>query len=661
MKALVEGEVIWRPSEERIKESKLSDFMGWLKKEKSIHLTNYDEMWRWSVNELETFWESVWEYTGVIANTPYNKVLSGKLMPNAEWFNGATLNFTENAFAEAHDSRTAIYFQSEFIKTTEISWPKLKKEVASVSRSLKELGVKRGDRVAAYLPNIPEAVIAFLATASIGAIWSICSPDFGSRSVIDRFKQIEPVVLITVDGYSYNGKKFDKRIDAKKIQESLPSVQHTIFVPYTQDEIPADHIPWQSLLTYDEPLTFEPLPFNHPLWIVYSSGTTGLPKPIVHSHGGIIIEFKKVMMIQHDCTPDDIIYWFTSTGWVMWNLLIGGLLTGSAIVLYDGSPSFPNMHVLWELTEEIGITFFGTSAPFLLNSMKMDIRPKEKYDLSKLKSIFSTGAPLNGDGYKWVYEFVKSDVWLVSTSGGTDICSGFVGGVPIDPVRIGEIQGRSLGVAAEAFDEEGNPVTGDVGELVITNPMPSMPLHFWNDVGNERYLESYFETYPDVWTHGDWIKINENGSCVIYGRSDSTINRSGVRMGTSDLYRVVGTLDEVIDSLVIDLETIGNSASLILFVVLKEGVILSEALKEKIKIKIREHLSPRFAPDEIYEVMDVPKTLNGKKLEVPIRKLLLGFDAENVINSDSMGNPESLSFFLELAKKFNELRSTKLF
>ncbi|WP_075527285.1 acetoacetate--CoA ligase [Sporosarcina ureilytica] len=661
MKKLVEGEIIWSPSQERIKESILWDYLLWLKKEKGIEVKNYEDMWRWSVNELEAFWESVWEFTGVIANTKYQQVLGNDSMPGAEWFKGANLNFTENAFAQSMDTKTALYFRSEFIPTKKISWATLKMEVASVARNLKELGVKSGDRVAAYLPNIPETIVAFLATASIGAIWSVCSPDFGSRSVIDRFKQIEPVVLLAVDGYSYNGKKFDKRADVQTIQNSLPTLQHTVFVPYIQEEVPKGHIPWQSLLTYDEQLTFEPLPFDHPLWIVYSSGTTGLPKPIVHSHGGIIVELKKVMMIQHDCSPDDIVYWFTSTGWIMWNLLIGGLLTGSSIVLYDGSPSFPNMDVLWELAEEIGITFFGTSAPFLLNSMKMDIRPNEKYDLSKLKSVFSTGAPLNGDGYKWVYEHVKSDVWLVSTSGGTDICSGFVGGVPVEPVRIGEIQGRSLGVAAEAFDEEGNPLTGEVGELVITKPMPSMPLYFWNDKDNERYRDSYFGEHPDVWTHGDWIKINENGSCVIYGRSDSTINRSGVRMGTSDVYRVIGTLDEAIDSLVIDLEVIGKSASLILFIVLKEGFILNEELKSKIKNQIREHLSPRFAPDEIYEVEDIPKTLNGKKLEVPIRKLLLGFDADKVINPDSMGNPESLPFFLELAKKFNESRTTKIF
>ncbi|MFJ5768367.1 acetoacetate--CoA ligase [Psychrobacillus sp. NPDC093180] len=661
MKTLVEGDVIWSPSEDRIKDTVLWNFMSWLKSEKGVEVANYAQMWKWSVDELESFWESVWEYSGIISSSSYSKVLGKTAMPGAEWFPGSTLNFAENIFAQSRDNQPALYFRSEFISTQETSWSELKAQVASVAKGLKELGVEPGDRVAAYLPNIPEAVVAFLATASIGAIWSICSPDFGSRSVVDRFQQIEPVILLAVDGYSYNGKKFDKRDEVQTIQKSLTSLKHTIFIPYIQEENLEGCIPWQTILRHDVPLTFQALPFEHPLWIVYSSGTTGLPKPIVQSHGGIIIEYKKTMMIQHGYKPEDVVYWFSSTGWVMWNMLVGCLLTGSTIVIYDGSPSYPSMDILWELAEEVGITFFGTSAPFILNSMKMNVRPQEKYDLSKLKSLFSTGAPLTGDGYRWVYEHVKSDIWLVSASGGTDVCSAFVGGVPIDPVRIGEIQGRSLGVAAEAFDEEGNALTNEVGELVITKPMPSMPLYFWNDKENKRYHESYFEEYPGIWKHGDWIKIDEKGRCVIYGRSDSTINRSGVRMGTSDLYRIIATLDEVMDSLVIDLEIRGKSASLILFVVLKEGYSLNDELRSKLKKQIREHLSPRFIPDEIYAVKDIPKTLNGKKMEVPIRKLLLGFDAEKVINTDSMGNPDSLKFFLDLATKFNKKRTMKLF
>lgn len=661
MKTLVDGDVIWSPSEERIKESVLWDFMSWLKSEKDVEVEDYTQMWKWSVDKLEAFWESIWEYSGVISSSPYSKVLGETTMPGAEWFPGSTLNFAENIFAQSKDNQPSLFFRSEFISTQEMSWSELKRQVASVAKGLKELGVESGDRVAAYLPNIPETVVAFLATASIGAIWSVCSPDFGSRSVIDRFLQIEPVVLLAVDGYSYNGKKFDKREEVQTIQKSLTSLRYTVFIPYIQEENLEGCITWKTLLRNETPLTFEALPFEHPLWIVYSSGTTGLPKPIVQSHGGIVLEYKKTMMVQHGYKPEDVVYWFSSTGWVMWNMLIGCLLTGSTIVIYDGSPSYPSMEVLWELAEEVGITSFGTSAPFILNSMKMNVRPKEKYDLSKLKSLFSTGAPLTGEGYKWVYEHVKSDIWLVSASGGTDVCSAFVGGVQIEPVRIGEIQGRSLGVAVQAFDEEGNALTNEVGELVITKPMPSMPLYFWNDKGNKRYHESYFGEYPGIWKHGDWIKIDEKGRCVIYGRSDSTINRSGVRMGTSDLYRIIATLDEVIDSLVIDLEVMGKSTALLLFVVLKQGHSLDDGLRTKLKNQIRESLSPRFIPDEIYEVKDIPKTLNGKKMEVPIRKLLLGFDSEKVINSDSMGNPDSLSFFMELATKFKLKRTIKLF
>lgn len=661
MTATTQGEVIWTPSKERIEQSVMWDYMAWLKKEKGVDVKDYPELWKWSVDDLETFWESIWEYSGVVGNPSYTNVLEGDSIIGARWFQGASLNFTENVFTNREAEKPALYARSEFIPTRSMSWGELEKQVASVAKNLRDLGVKPGDRVAAYLPNIPEASIAFLATASIGAVWSICAPDFGSDSVITRFGQIEPVVLIAVDGYSYNGKKFDRRGDVETIRKQLQTVQHTIFVPYIQEDVPEDCMAWESLLQEDVPLAAERLPFSHPLWIVYSSGTTGLPKPIVHSHGGIVLETKKLMTIQHDLGPDDVVFWFSSTGWIMWNLLVGSWQAGSTIVLYDGSPSNPDMNVLWELAEETGITFFGTSAPFIASSSKMGVRPKEKYDLSKLKSVFSTGAPLTAESYRWVYDHVKSDVWLVSVSGGTDIAGGFVGGVPIDPVRIGEIQGRSLGVAAEAFDEQGNALTDEVGELVITKPMPSMPIYFWGDQNNERYHESYFDDYPGIWKHGDWIKIDGEGRCIIYGRSDSTINRSGVRMGTSDLYRIIAGVDDVFDSLVIDLEMIGKTASLLLFVVLKEGAQLDENLAAQIKKQIREELSPRFVPDQIYEVSDIPKTLNGKKLEVPIRKLLLGFEPERVINPDSMSNPESLPFFMELAEEMMESNVTKLF
>lgn len=660
MRYLKEGDTIWRPSEERIKGSGIWKFNDWLKREKGLRFANYEEMWKWSVEELAQFWGAVSEFTDVVYETNYEDVLVDEKMPGAKWFTGASLNFTSNVFSQSRGDGTALFVRAEHQPLYTVSWNELERQVASVAHHLKGLGVKKGDCVGAYLPHIPEAIVAFLATVSIGAIWSICAPDFGSSSVVDRFKQIEPVVLFGVDGYRYNGKIFDKRAELQEIRQALPSLKHTIFLPYIQEELLAGTIAWKDLANDDVVLQVEAVEFDHPLWIVYSSGTTGLPKPIVHSHGGIVLEYKKILMIQHGQDEDDVVYWFTSTGWMMWNLLIGGLLTSSAIVLYDGSPTYPTMNVLWELVEEAKITSFGTSAPFILNCMKQGLSPKDEYDLSSIESVFSTGAPLNIEGFKWVYDHIGDDIWLVSISGGTDICSGFVGGVPTEPVRLGEIQGASLGVAAYAFDEEGSQVVDEVGELVITKPMPSMPIYFWKDEGDTRYKESYFEQYPNVWVHGDWIKFKENGSCVIYGRSDSTINRSGVRMGTSDLYRVIGQVNEVLDSLVIDLETIGQSSKLLLFVLMKEGESLSEEVIQAIRQNIRQELSPRFTPDAIYEVKDIPKTLNGKKMEVPIRKLLLGFNFNKVVNIDSMSNPESLRFFKELAKDLN-VSEQKLF
>ncbi|KWW17302.1 acetoacetyl-CoA synthetase [Peribacillus simplex] len=658
MKSLTDGQIIWEPTNEQIEQTVLTHYMKWLKEKEGLSFQAYHELWKWSVDELEAFWATIWDYCKVKANRTYDAILSGQSMPGAKWFEGSRLNYAENALMNDQDEKTAIFFRSEHIKRKEISWKELKDQVASVAHSLRKLGVKSGDRVVAYMPNIPETVIAFLAVASIGAIWSSCSPDFGARSVIDRFKQIEPVVLLAVDGYRYNGKVYDKTTVVSQLKKELVTVKHTVLVPYIEkkniQENPADTIPWADLLLEPAELSFESVPFDHPLWILYSSGTTGMPKPIVQGHGGIILEHFKSTKLHQGMSTEDTAFWFTTTGWMMWNLLMGGLLNEATIVLYDGSPSFPNPEVLWELAEDSGMTFFGTSAPFLTNSMKLGIKPMGKYDLSKLKALFSTGAPLTGDGYKWVYQNVKKDIWLSSSSGGTDVCAGFVGGVPTLPVRIGEIQGRALGVHVEAFDERGQSLINEVGELVITKPMPSMPLYFWNDPKGTRYHESYFDAYPGIWKHGDWIKIDEKGSCIIYGRSDSTINRSGVRMGTSDIYRVVEAIDEVMESLVIDREVLGRGSSLLLFVVLKPDSYLDATLTAAINEQIRGQLSPRFVPDHIYAVEQIPKTLNGKKMEVPIRKGLLGFEFDKVVNADSMGNPESLHYFKDLAKELNE-------
>ncbi|OUM90111.1 MAG: acetoacetate-CoA ligase [Bacillus thermozeamaize] len=659
MATISEGTLLWEPTEERKKSSGMFRYMQWLGERRGLAFDDYHALWQWSVDQLEDFWETVWEYTQVQASVPYTKVLEKREMPGARWFTGARLNYAEHIFRNFRAEKPALFFRSEHHPLTTITWDELRKQTASVSNALKRLGVKPGDRVVAYMPNIPQTVIAFLACASIGAVWSSCSPDFGTPSVIDRFKQIEPKILFAVDGYRYNGKPHDRMSVVADLQAALPSLEKTVLVPYlderTDAKLPHHAVLWDDLLQTDGELSFEQVPFDHPLWVLYSSGTTGLPKPIVQGQGGILIEQLKSFVIQNSITEDDRFFWFTTTGWMMWNFLVGTLLAGAAIILYDGSPAYPDIDVLWDLAEKSGMTYFGTSAGYIATCMKAGADPGKKYDLSKLKALGSTGSPLTPEGFAWVYEHVKQDLWLASASGGTDVCTAFVGGSPLLPVRAGEIQCRSLGVKVEAFDEQGQPLIDEVGELVVTEPMPSMPLYFWNDPDGRRYKESYFDMYPGVWRHGDWIKITSRGSCIIYGRSDSTINRHGVRMGTSEIYQAVESLDEVLDSLIVDLELLGRPSFLPLFVVLKPGVVLDEQLKAAIKDKIRKEVSPRHVPDEIYAVEQIPRTLNGKKMEVPIRRILLGHPLEKAVNPDSMSNPESLPFFIELAKSLNEI------
>ncbi|WP_151706116.1 acetoacetate--CoA ligase [Weizmannia acidilactici] len=657
MKAVTEGVLLWKPSQERIKHAGISRFRKWLQQEYGLNFEIHQELWKWSVDELELFWESIWKYCNIISHTPYQQVLNSRTMPGAKWFAGSTLNYAEHVFRNSRENQSAIIFKSETVPKKEVSWKELQEKTAKVALFLKKCGVQKGERVVAYMPNIPETVMAFLACASIGAIWSSCSPDFGNDSVIERFKQIEPVVLFSVDGYSYNGKIYDKRKNIAELQAALPTLKKTIVLPYIFGNVETDDrtISWNDLLEGKAEMEYEYVPFDHPLWILFSSGTTGLPKPIVQGQGGILMEHLKILKVEQGVEPEDIYFWFTTTGWMMWNLLIGNLLAGCTIVLYDGSPAHPGIDTLWDLAEDAGVTHFGTSAGFINVCMKSGVKPNENHNFSRLKAILSTGSPLPAEGFVWAYENVKEDLWVVSTSGGTDVCTAFVGGSPVLPVYAGEIQTRGLGAHIQSFDDEGNPLVNEVGELVITDPMPSMPLYFWGDEKYKRYLESYFDVYPGVWRHGDWIKIDEKGSCVIYGRSDSTINRQGVRMGTSEIYRAVEGIDEIVESLVIDLEHLGRKSFMPLFVVLRPGRHMGAELKDKIKAEIRGKVSPRFVPDEIYEVEQIPKTLSGKKLEVPIRKILLGFPVEKVVNQGSMANPESLNFFIELAKTINGL------
>nr|WP_285867038.1 acetoacetate--CoA ligase [Mesobacillus maritimus] len=652
--------MLWQPSEEMISQSNVKKFTNWLKETRGLEIEEYNDLWKWSVNDLEGFWSAIWDYFEIKSYTDYQEVVSGGKMPQVQWFQGATLNYAEHVFRNEVEDKAAIISQSENRPKQELTWAELKKMTAAIAAYLKDAGIKPGDRVVAYAPNIPETVAAFLACASIGAVWSSCAPEFGIKSVIDRFKQIEPKVLFTVDGYQYSGKKYDRLESVKKIQQELPSLQETVIIPYLEDEPVMDGLNnwmfWDEVqINYqDQPLTFEPVPFQHPLWILYSSGTTGKPKGIVQSQGGIVIEHLKSLTFGMDLKPDDKFFWYTTTGWMMWNLQVGGLLAGTTILLYDGNPGYPNHETLWKFAEDTQLTVFGTSASFIMASMKADVKPLEQFNLSQLKAIGVTGSPLPESGFDWVYDQVKKDVWLYSTSGGTDVCSGFVGGSALLPVYRGEIQARSLGVAVQAYNDAGKAVYDEIGELVVTEPMPSMPIYFWNDETGERYRNSYFDVFPDVWRHGDFIKISPKGSSVIYGRSDATINRGGIRMGTSEIYSALEVIPSVVDSLIIDIPLNEENSFMPLFVVLKEGVELTDELKTSINQTIRQNCSPRHVPNKIYEVKALPKTLNGKKIEVPIKKILMGVPFEQAVNADSLLNPETLQYFVEFRENIED-------
>src|SRR6266478_3930070 len=652
---ITEGTLLWEPSEEMKRQANLTRYMHWLANEKGLHFDDPAKLWEWSVNNLEDFWASLWDYFHVQASKPYSAVLVERKMPGAQWFPGAKLNYAEHVFRNATSGRPALLFQSESQPLTEVSWDELYRKVSTVAAALRSMGIQAGDRVVSYMPNIPESAIAFLACASIGAIWSSCSPDFGMHSVIDRFQQIEPKILFAVDGYKYNGKTIDRRAIISEIQEALPTLQKTIVVPYifkdTSAEGYANAMMWDDMPLSSAELAYEQVPFNHPLWVLYSSGTTGLPKAIVQGQGGILLEHLKSLYMGMDLKPEDHFFWFTTTGWMMWNLLLGGLLVGTTVLLYDGSPSYPNMNALWEYAEKSGMTFFGTRAGFILACMKAEIEPGKTFDLSKLRGLGSTGSPLPPEGFQWIYEHVKKDLWLASVSGGADVWSAFLGGSGLLPVYAGELRCRSLGAKVEAFDDYGRTLIDEMGELVITEPMPSMPLFFWNDAENKRYGESYFEMFPGIWRHGDWVKITPRGSAIIYGRSDSTINRKGIRMGSSEIYRVVEDMPEVLDSLIIGLERSGGGYYMPLFVVLRPGAELDDALKARIRDKIRSNLSPHHVPDDVFVVPEVPRTLNGKKLEVPVKKLFMGAPMEKAISVDSMSNPQAMQYFVEFASR----------
>ncbi len=656
-------EVLWAPSPEMVERSPLTRYMRWLEDERDLHFDDYHALWRWSTTEIEEFWRTIWDHLEVIADGDPDVVLEERVMPGADWFPGARLNYAEHIFRGKADDEVALVYASELRELTELRWGELRERVAAVREGLVALGVTPGDRVVAYLPNGPEAVIAFLAAASLGATWSSCSPDFGPGSVVDRFAQIEPKVLFCVDGYRYGGKDFDRMETIADIASQIPSLERIVVVPYLsaspelsvlEERQKAAPMTWAQLLALGQgaELAFDRVRFDHPLWVLYSSGTTGLPKAIVHGHGGILLEQLKKGYLHLDAKTGDRVFWFTTTGWMMWNFLVGVLLTPASIVLYDGNPATPDMGVLWDLAERTGMTCFGTSAAYIAACMKDGVEPSSGRDLSRLRSVGSTGSPLSPEGFQWVYDHVGEDTWLFSTSGGTDLCTAFVGGVPLLPVYRGELQARALGAKVEAFDEDGNPLIDEVGELVITEPMPSMPVYLWGDEDGSRYRASYFEMYPSpdgVWRHGDWIEITSRGTAIIYGRSDSTINRGGIRMGTAEIYRAVATVPQVTDALVVDVPKEGTDGWMPLFVVLAEGVELDDDLRAEIKRRIREQCSPRHVPNEIFQITDVPRTLSGKVLEVPVKRILMGEPAEKAASRDSLSNPDSLDYFVELS------------
>ncbi|MFF4457395.1 acetoacetate--CoA ligase [Streptomyces goshikiensis] len=648
-------EPLWSPGPERIAAARITAFQAWAAERFDAPATGgYPALHRWSVDELDTFWQAVAEWFDVRFTTPYESVLADRAMPGARWFTGATLNYAEHALRAAEDparaDEAALLHVDETHEAVPVTWAELRRQVGALSAELRALGVRPGDRVSGYLPNIPEAVTALLASAAVGAVWTSCAPDFGARSVLDRFQQVEPVVLFTVDGYRYGGKEHDRRDTVAELRAELPSLRAVVHIPLLGTDAPEGTLAWSDLTAAAAEPVFEAVPFDHPLWVLYSSGTTGLPKAIVQSQGGILLEHLKQLGLHCDLGPEDRFFWYTSTGWMMWNFLVSGLLTGTTVVLYDGSPGYPDTGAQWRIAERTKATLYGTSAAYVMACRKAEVHPGRDFDLSAVKCVATTGSPLPPDGFRWLHDEVAEDLWIASVSGGTDVCSCFAGAVPTLPVHIGELQAACLGTDLQAWDPSGKPVVGEVGELVVTNPMPSMPIHFWNDPDGSRYRDSYFEMFPGVWRHGDWITLTDHGSVVIHGRSDSTLNRQGVRMGSADIYEAVERLPEIKESLVIGLEEPNGGYWMPLFVHLAPGATLDDDLRARVKTTIREQLSPRHVPDEIIEVPAIPHTLTGKRIEVPVKRLLQGTPLAKAVNAGSVDNIDLLPFYEELGR-----------
>jgi acetoacetyl-CoA synthetase len=652
-----EGDLLWTPSAEKIAQANLTAFTDWLAAKRGLRFDGYRSLWDWSVSDLEGFWQAIWDYGGIEASTPPDKVLGSKQMPGTEWFPGARLNYAQHVLRHEAQGGNALFYASESAPLAGLDWTELGGSVRILATRLRDLGVVPGDRVAAYLPNAPQAVIAMLATASIGAIWASCSPDFGWRGALDRFRQLEPNVLFCADGYRYGGRAFDRTTELREIIGGLPGLRHVVHVPSLDPaaQPPVDQaISWQNLLDHPavaaEDFAFEQVPFGHPLWIVFSSGTTGLPKAIMHSHGGILIEQLKLQILHMDLRAGDRMFFFTTTGWMMWNFLVSSLLIGVHPVLYDGNPTHPGPETLWRLAQDSDAAFFGASPSYVDIMIKAGLRPKDKFDLPHLRAVMPAGSPVSPECTAWFYDNVKQDVWVATGSGGTDMCTGLVGGVPTQPVYAGEIQAPHLGAAVRAFNERGESVVDEVGELVVTQPMPSMPIRLWRDEDGSRYRDSYFADYPGVWRHGDFFRINARGGCFVLGRSDATLNRHGVRIGTAEIYAVLASIEQIDEALIVNLDLPDGGFFMPLFVKLYDDASLDDTLRAKIRDRLRTEYTPRHVPDKIIQVPDIPVTLTGKKMEVPVRRILRGMPAEQAANRNAMANPDSLDFFVSYAQ-----------
>jgi acetoacetyl-CoA synthetase len=644
------GDVLWTPPADVRETTEIGRYLTWLEHERGLVFESYEELQRWSVDDLEEFWASIWDFFEVKAHAPYTAVLASDAMPGAKWFPGARLNFAEHLVGEDDDAgEVAIVSRSQTRGPVDVTFAELREQIARARAGLERLGVGPGDRVAAYMPNIPETVVAFAATASLGAVWASCAPELGARSVIDRLAQLEPTVLLAVGGYGFRDRSIDRRDEVATIRAALPTLRHVVHVTYGEHELPAA-VSWEELLAEPGPLEFLPVAFDHPLFVLFSSGTTGIPKAIVHGHGGILLELLKAHAFSWDLKPGGRLLWFSTTSWMMWNALVAALLVRSSIVMLDGDPGWPDLGWQWRVAEETRPSFMGVSPVFLMACRKAGLQPGRDCDLSSIRVFATAGSPLPGEGYRYVYEQLGPDVLLINGSGGTDVCTGYVGACMLTPVYDGEISGRLLGVAADAFDARGEPVVGSLGELVITRPMPSMPVELWGDTDGSLYRSSYFEMYPGVWRQGDWIMFTERGSCFVTGRSDATLNRGGVRLGTGEFYGVIEELPAILDSLVVHLEDAdGGAGELVLFVVLADGVELDDELHASICRELRSQLSPRHVPDMITAVPAIPRTLTGKKLEAPVKRLLRGEPADDVASRDSLLDPTALDTFVAIA------------